>query len=76
MEKVLKNKDDIVEIQEYAMEDAEYAVVCFGGTTRAVMEAVKAAREKGLKVGMWRPVTVWPYPERSCARCCPGSRGC
>jgi 2-oxoglutarate ferredoxin oxidoreductase subunit alpha len=63
MEKVLKNKDDIVEVEEYAMDDAEYAVVCFGGTTRAVMSAVQAARAKGIKVGMWRPVTVWPFPD-------------
>jgi Pyruvate:ferredoxin oxidoreductase and related 2-oxoacid:ferredoxin oxidoreductases, alpha subunit len=63
MEKVLKNKDDISEIQEYCMEDAEYAVICFGGTTRAAMEAVIAAREAGIKVGLWRPVTVWPYPD-------------
>ena len=45
------------------MEDAEYAVICFGGTTRAAMEAVIAAREAGIKVGLWRPVTVWPYPD-------------
>ncbi len=63
LEKVLKNKDDIIEVQEYAMDDAQYAVVCYGGTTRAAMEAVKAAREKGIPVGMWRPVTVWPYPD-------------
>jgi 2-oxoglutarate ferredoxin oxidoreductase subunit alpha len=75
MEKVLKNKDDIVEIQEYAMEDAEYAVVCFGGTARAVMEAVRAAREKGLKVGMWRPVTVWPYPDEKLREMLPRVRG-
>ncbi len=46
------------------MDDAETAVVCFGGTTRAVMEAVLAAREAGQKVGMFRPVTVWPFPEK------------
>lgn len=75
MEKVLKNKDDIVEIQEYAMEDAEYAVICFGGTTRAALEAVKAAREKGLKVGMWRPVTVWPYPDEKLRERLPQLKG-
>jgi len=63
MEKVLKNKDDIVQIQEYAMDDAEYAVVAYGGTTRAAMEAVRSAREAGIRAGLWRPVTVWPYPD-------------
>lgn len=63
MEKVLKNQDDIAEIEEYAMDDAEYAVVCFGGTARAAMEAVLAARERGIRAGLWRPVTVWPFPD-------------
>ena len=75
LEKVLKNQDDIGDVREYAMDDAEYAVVCFGGTARAAMEAVKAAREKGLKVGMWRPVTVWPFPEDRLRRRLPQLKG-
>ena len=46
------------------MDDAETAVVCFGGGARAVMDAVLAARAEGMKVGMFRPVTVWPFPEK------------
>lgn len=46
------------------MEDAETAVICFGGTARAVMDAVIQARAEGKKVGMFRPVTVWPFPEK------------
>ena len=63
MEKISHNLDDIVEVQEYMMDDAEYAVICFGGTTRAAIDAVDEARKSGIKVGMWRPVTVWPFPE-------------
>lgn len=63
MEKVLKNKEDIVQVEEYMLDDADYAVVCFGGTTRAVMSAIQEARAKGIKVGMWRPITVWPFPD-------------
>ena len=62
--KIEDNVDDIVRVEEYAMDDAETAVVCFGGTTRAVMEAVLAARAAGKKVGMFRPITVWPFPEK------------
>ena len=62
--KVEDNVDDIVRIEEYAMEDAETAIVCFGGTARAAMEAVLAAREAGKKVGLFRPITVWPFPEK------------
>ena len=64
LEKIEKNVDDIVRVEEYAMDDAETAGVCFGGTTRAVMEAVLAARAAGKKVGMFRPITVWPFPEK------------
>ena len=62
--KVEDNVDDIVRVEEYAMDDAETAVVCFGGTTRAVMSAVLEARAAGKKVGMFRPITVWPFPEK------------
>ena len=62
--KVEDNVDDIVRIEEYAMDDAETAIVCFGGTARAAMEAVLAAREAGKKVGLFRPITVWPFPEK------------
>ena len=46
------------------MDDAETAIVCFGGTTRAVMSALLEARQAGKKVGMFRPITVWPFPEK------------
>ena len=64
LDKVEKNVDHICRVEEYEMDDAETAVVCFGGTTRAVMDAVLAARAEGMKVGMFRPVTVWPFPEK------------
>ncbi len=63
--KIEDNADDICRVEEFRMDDAETAVVCFGGTTRAVMDAVIAAREAGMKVGMFRPVTVWPFPEKA-----------
>ena len=62
--KVESNVDDIVRVEEYAMDDAETALVCFGGTARAAMEAVLQARAEGRKVGMFRPITVWPFPEK------------
>ena len=63
LDKIDKNVDDICRVEEYAMDDAETAVVCFGGTARAVMSAVLEARRRGEKVGMFRPITVWPFPE-------------
>ena len=64
LDKVEKNVDNIVRVEEYMMDDADTAVVCFGGTARAAMDAVNAARAAGMKVGMFRPITVWPFPEK------------
>ncbi|WP_302822553.1 3-methyl-2-oxobutanoate dehydrogenase subunit beta, partial [uncultured Anaerotruncus sp.] len=48
--------------EEYLMEDAEYVVVAYGATSRIVRSSVNSAREKGIKVGLIRPLTLWPYP--------------
>ena len=64
LDKVEKNADDICRVEEVAMDDAETAIVCFGGTHRAAMDALSAARAKGMKVGIFRPITVWPFPEK------------
>ena len=65
LDKVEKNADDICRVEELDMDDADTAVVCFGGTARAVRDAVSAARASGMKVGMFRPITVWPFPEKA-----------
>ena len=65
LDKVEKNVDDICRVEEVAMDDAETAIVCFGGTARAAMEALTAARAAGKKVGLFRPITVWPFPEKA-----------
>lgn len=62
MGKIEHNTDDILENEEQFIDDAETVVLCYGGTTRAVMSAVLEARKKGIKVGMFRPITVWPFP--------------
>ena len=65
LDKVEKNADDICRVEEVEMDDAETAIVCFGGTARAAMEALTAARAAGKKVGLFRPITVWPFPEKA-----------
>ena len=54
-------------IEEYKMEDAEYAVCAYGAMARVVKSAVTAAREKGIKVGLLRPITLWPFPTKQIA---------
>lgn len=64
LDKINDNRDDIVQVEETLCDDAEVAVVCFGGTARAAITAVKQARDKGIKAGMFRPITIWPFPDK------------
>lgn len=64
MKKIEDNAEDIIRFEERNLLDAETVVVCYGGTTRSVIEAMEAARSKGIKVGMFRPITIWPFPTR------------
>jgi 2-oxoglutarate ferredoxin oxidoreductase subunit alpha len=51
-----------IRYKEYYLEDAEVVVVGFGTAGRVALSAVRVAREQGIKVGLFRPVTVAPYP--------------
>lgn len=62
--KLEDNLDDIVQVENYKTEDAEFAVVAFGGAARTAYEAVDMARAEGLKVGFVRPITIWPFAEK------------
>ena len=53
--------------EEYMMEDAEICVVAFGITSRVAKNAIVAAREEGIKVGLIRPITLWPFPTKPLA---------
>ncbi len=60
-------KEKEVRYDTYRLDDAEYAIVAFGSAARISQKAVDTAREKGLKVGLFRPVTLWPFPEKEIA---------
>ncbi len=64
LNKVRKNEDKIVKYEEFLVEDSKLVVVAYGITSRSVKRAVKEARKEGLKVGMFRPITLWPFPEK------------
>jgi 2-oxoglutarate ferredoxin oxidoreductase subunit alpha len=51
-----------IRYKEYFIEDAEIVVIGFGTAGRVALSAVRAARAQGIKVGLFRPVTVNPYP--------------
>lgn len=63
-EKLSRAEDEIVEVQTEFIDDAEFAVVSFGGTSRTAYEAVLNCRKKGLKVGFIRLVTIWPFADK------------
>ncbi len=48
--------------EEFMMDDAEYAIVAFGIASRISKNAILEARKKGIKVGLIRPITLWPFP--------------
>ncbi len=65
--KVEARRDDIVEVETTACDDAEVVVVAFGIVARAAAEAVAEARARGVRVGLLRPRTIWPFPDREVA---------
>lgn len=63
-EKISRAEDEIIKVQTEFIDDAEVAVVSFGGTARTAYEAVLNARKKGQKVGFIRLVTIWPFANK------------
>ncbi len=62
--KIDMNYDDIVEIEMTDIEDAEIVILCYGSSARSATSAARYLREDGRKVGIFRPKTIWPFPER------------
>lgn len=56
-----------VRYQEYFTDDAEYLIVAFGSVARICLKAIEDARAKGVKIGLIRPITLWPYPTKRIA---------
>lgn len=64
MDKINNNRDKIIEVEEIDVEGADAVIVSYGISSRTCYRALDMAKEAGLKVGMYRLVTVWPFPER------------
>lgn len=61
-EKYKKIEENEVRYEETLTEDADYILVAFGSSARICQKAIELAREEGLKVGLIRPITLWPFP--------------
>ena len=62
--KIMDHYDDIVKVDEMNADDAEILIFAFGSTARSAKEAIAMARAEGIKVGLFRPLTIWPFPEK------------
>ncbi len=61
--KVLRVKDKLLKYEEYMVDDADILIIAYGSVARSAKYAIKEARKKGIKVGLFRPITLWPSPE-------------
>ncbi|TCS84060.1 3-methyl-2-oxobutanoate dehydrogenase subunit VorB [Tepidibacillus fermentans] len=59
-----KIKEKEVRYEMYLAEDADYIVVAYGTVARIVKNAIHKARKEGIKVGLIRPISLWPYPQK------------
>lgn len=66
--KIRRNMEDIVIVEPYRLEDADVAIVSYGVSARSSLAAVDEARQSGIKAGLLRLVTVWPFPEEHIRR--------
>jgi 2-oxoglutarate ferredoxin oxidoreductase subunit alpha len=62
-QKILANKEDIIQIDEQNLDDAEVIVVSYGISARTSLWPIQLARRAGIKVGYLKLITVWPFPE-------------
>ncbi|HAF50758.1 MAG: 2-oxoglutarate/2-oxoacid ferredoxin oxidoreductase subunit alpha [Synergistaceae bacterium] len=61
--KVNRFREDIVRYEVFYGEDAKVLIVSYGSVARSSLRAVREARQKGFKVGHFRPITLWPFPD-------------
>jgi len=57
-------RENEVRFEEYLCEDAEYLLVAYGTSARVCQKAVQLAREQGIKAGLLRPITLFPFPTK------------
>jgi 2-oxoglutarate ferredoxin oxidoreductase subunit alpha len=62
--KVAANKDDIVKTDGFFLDDAKIVLIAYGSESRPCLDAVKAARENGIKAGLLKLATVWPVADK------------
>jgi 2-oxoglutarate ferredoxin oxidoreductase subunit alpha len=64
VEKIRLHADELEEIEEMEMKDAEVVIFSYGISSRVSIPALQKARKEGIKVGLLRPIICWPFPEK------------
>ena len=64
-----------VRFEEYNCEEADYLIVAFGSAARISQKAIAIGREKGMRIGLLRPITLWPFPSEEIHRLAKGKKG-
>ena len=67
-DKILNNADKIVDVERVSLDDARIGVIAYGTPSRSAKRAIKDARAEGIKAGLLRLKTVWPFPEKEVAQ--------
>ena len=62
-DKIYKNIKDIEKFEEFQTDDADILIFAYGSVSRSTRQAILMARSAGIKAGMFRPVTIWPFPD-------------
>jgi 2-oxoglutarate ferredoxin oxidoreductase subunit alpha len=64
-EKYRKIEENEVRFEEYLCDDADYLLIAFGSSARICQKAIENARNEGMKLGLFRPITLWPFPAKA-----------
>ncbi len=64
VDKIRLHADELVDVEEMQMDDAEIVIFSYGISSRVSIPALQKARREGMKVGLFRPIIVWPFPEK------------
>lgn len=68
-------EENEVRYETQQCDDAEYIIVAFGSAARLAQKAIETARSEGIKVGLFRPITLWPFPTKEIKAMAEGKKG-
>lgn len=74
-EKYKKIQADEIRYETHLTDDADYIIVAFGSAARITEKAVEIARSQGIKAGLFRPITLWPFPSKQLVEVASGKKG-